>query len=109
MCELFWYYSQAEETEEKKKGTEGGDAETKMEVDEEKPTPVAATPAPADQDSSNSQAQKSESASDGQEDTAPVTENAESTEVRNNVHLLCDCSLSVVMMASRKRDSLSCG
>lgn len=59
-----------------------------MEVDEEKPTPAATTPASTDQDLSSSQTQKSKSASDGPEDTAPVTENAGKTEVRNNLQLL---------------------
>jgi hypothetical protein len=73
---------QAEEIEEKKKETEGDDVEKKMEVDEDKPTP-----APAAQDSSSSQTQKSESASDGPEGTAPVTENADNAEVRSNEQL----------------------
>jgi hypothetical protein len=85
---LCWDCCQPEETEEKKKGTVGGDAEAKMEVDEEKPTPAATTPASTDQDLSSSQTQKSKSASDGPEDTAPVTENAGKTEVRNNLQLL---------------------
>jgi hypothetical protein len=54
-----------------------------MEVDEDKPTS-----APADQDSSSSQTQKSESASDGPEGTAPVTDNAENAEVRSSGQLL---------------------